>query len=201
MMREVIEESLADQFRQTGYLAFGSHDCPFSPEERARIRHLAMNDPDRFVVVSTGDTDEAVSVRVHRLLIDGDRPRATDAVLVDALLDIVAAPGKLALYENILASEPLVVRRMQAHVLAEGEFIGRHRDSESSKRYLAAVIVQLNAAEAGGGFAIYPPDRPALFLHDFTVLVTDAELEHEVMPVMAGRRCTLAFWLARAETC
>ncbi|WFU31436.1 2OG-Fe(II) oxygenase [Bradyrhizobium brasilense] len=201
MMREAIEESLADRFRQTGYLAFGSHDCPFSPEERARIRHLVMNDPDRFVVVTTGDTDEAVSVRVHRLLVDGERPRATDAVLVDALLAIVAAPGKLALYETILASDPLVVRRMQAHELAEGEFIGRHRDSESSKRYLAAVIVQLNAAEAGGAFAIYPPDRPALLLHDFTVLVTDAELEHEVTPVTAGQRCTLAFWLARAETC
>jgi 2OG-Fe(II) oxygenase superfamily len=200
-MREVIEKSLADQFRQTGYLAFGSHDCLFSLEERASIRHLAMNDPDRFVVVTTGDTDEAVSVRVHRLLIDGDKPRATDAVLVDALLAIVAAPSKLALYETILASDPLVVRRMQAHVLAEGEFIGRHRDSESSKRYLAAVIVQLNAAEAGGGFAIYPPDRPTLLLHDFTVLVTDAELEHEVRPVIAGRRCTLAFWLARAEAC
>jgi hypothetical protein len=200
-MHEVIEKSLADQFRQTGYLAFSPHDCLFSPEERASIRHLAMDDPDRFVVVTTGDTDEAVSVRVHRLLIDGDKPHATDAVLVEALLAIVAAPSKLALYEKILASDPLVVRRMQAHMLAEGEFIGRHRDSESSKRYLAAVVVQLNAAEAGGEFAIYPPDRPTLLLRDFTVLVTDAELEHEVRPVIAGRRCTLAFWLARAEAC
>lgn len=157
-----------------------------------------MSDPDRFVVVTSGDTDEAVSVRVHRLLIDGDEPRATDAVLVDALLAIVATPNKLALYEKILACEPLVVRRMQAHILAEGEFIGRHRDSDSSNRYLAAVVVQLNAAEVGGGFAIYPPDRPTLLLHDFTVLITDAELEHEVMPVITGRRCTLAFWLARA---
>ncbi|WP_316162862.1 2OG-Fe(II) oxygenase family protein [Bradyrhizobium sp. SZCCHNRI20481] len=199
MMRDVVEMSLADQFKQTGYLAFGLHDCPFSPEERASIRHLAMSDPGRFVVVTTGDTDEAVSVRVHRFLIDGDEPRATDPVLVEALLAIVASPGRLALFEKILACDPLVVRRMQAHVLCAGEFIGRHRDSDSSKRYLAAVIVQLDAAEAGGAFAIYPPDRPALLLQDFTVLVTDAELEHEVRPVLAGRRCTLAFWLARAE--
>jgi len=198
-MREVVEISLADQFKQTGYLAFGLNDCPFSPEERASIRSLTMSDPDRFIVVTTGDTDEAVSVRVHRLLIDGDEPRSTDPLLVEALLAIVASPGRLALFEKILACDPLVVRRMQAHVLCAGEFIGRHHDSESSKRYLAAVIVQLDAAEAGGGFAIYPPDRPARLLQDFTVLVTDAELEHEVRPVVAGRRCTLAFWLARAD--
>lgn len=197
-MRDVTRKQLANRFKEAGYLAFASEDSPFSIEERGLIRHLAVSDPSRFTVVNTGDTKEAAAVYVHRLLVDGDTPRSTDVRRVDALLDIVATPSKLALYGNILETDRLAVRRMQAHALASGGFIGRHRDSESSDRYLAAIVIQLDAADAGGDFVIHRPDAPTLLLHDFSVLVTDAKLEHEVSPVLAGRRHTLVFWLAQA---
>lgn len=198
-MLDYLNQTRPSHFQQTGYAVFGADDCPFVSDELIAIRGLAADDAERFVLVTTGDTDEAASVNVHRLLIDGDPPAATNEQRVEALLAIVAAPDKMAMYRDILGSGPLMVRRMQAHILTEGEFIGRHRDSESSDRYLAAVVVQLERAAAGGAFAIYPPGSDALLLSDFTVLVTDAELEHEVLPVTAGRRCTLAFWLARDD--
>lgn len=185
--------------QQEGFCVFEVDQCPFSTEEWSTIRELVLDDSSRFTVVEAGDTNEATRVFVHRLLYDGNPPVAADPPLAEALLAVIGSPARMALYEQILGTGPLMVRRAQAHILTSGGFIGRHIDSESSPHYLAAVILLLQRAKQGGAFVIYRTGKHPLELCDFSMLVTDADLPHEVLTVTDGQRCTLAFWLARAN--
>ncbi|MFK4583651.1 2OG-Fe(II) oxygenase [Bradyrhizobium ottawaense] len=185
--------------QREGFCVFSVDQCPFSTEEWSEIQELVLGDPSRFSVVNAGDTNEATRVLVHRLLHDGSPPVAVDPARAATLLTIIGSPARMALYERILGTSPLIIRRAQAHVLTSGGFIGRHIDRESSPHYLAAVILLLERSIQGGSFVIYRTSKPSLELNDFSVLITDAELPHEVLAVTEGQRCTLAFWLARAN--
>ena len=93
-----------------------------------------------------------------------------------------------------------MVRRAQAHITEQGGFISLHRDSDSSKHYVAAVVLLFNPAEEGGEFVIGHRNGARMTLPDFSMLITDADLPHEVTRVVRGERRSLAFWLADASS-
>lgn len=184
-------------YRENGYLVLQHQELPFSRAEWNSLTALALDDSRRFEIVTSGDTTEPTDVLVHRILRDGDPPQADDPELAKAVLGIVGSPERLAFYERVLGEEDLMIRRAQAHILGTAGFIGRHRDSESSPHYLAAVVLQLRPAGSGGAFAVYGVDDQPKVIDRFAMLMTDAELPHEVLPVQSGQRSSLAFWLAK----
>ncbi|AHF88265.1 hypothetical protein RLEG3_03985 (plasmid) [Rhizobium leguminosarum bv. trifolii WSM1689] len=192
-------EIKASGLRQDGFCVFERDEAPLSQNEWSAVQNAVLGDPSRFIEVASGDTSEKTRVLVHRLLRDGAPPKPVDPQIADRLMAVIGSRKCMDLYEQILDKGPLMIRRAQAHILDTGGFIGRHVDSESSPHYLAAVVLLLERAHEGGAFVIYRDEKEPLELTDFSMLITDADLPHEVLPVVAGRRCTLAFWLAQAQ--
>jgi hypothetical protein len=190
-----VPRSGQEGFVENGFAFFSREDCPFTSTEWARLRELSFSE-GQFELVTCGDTSEPTSVLVHRLLIDGNPPRVFDPTRADELIRIIGSPAKLGFLERVIRRTNLMVRRAQAHILEEGGYIACHRDSESSKHYVAAVVLQFRAAEEGGEFVIGRMDGDRMTLPVFSMLITDAELPHEVTPVLRGERRSLVFWLA-----
>lgn len=184
------------RFIDEGYAVFSAGESPFTPGECEGLRRLLFGDASRFNLVTTGDTSEPTSVYVNRLLLDGNSPKSPDKNFADDLLGIIGTSEKLQFIHRIIGKPNLMVRRAQAHILREGGYIARHRDSESSEHYVAAVVLQFEVAKEGGDFVIGRSDGSSLTLPKFWMLITDAELPHEVTSVVRGERRTLAFWLA-----
>jgi hypothetical protein len=183
-----------------GFAVYSISESPFDEAEWDRLRLLTIDEPDGFELVTSGDTKEPASVLVKRVLVDGSPPSVPHPDFAAAVLALIGTPERLAFFERAVGRSGLMIRRAQAHILPVGGYIGRHRDSESSRHYLAAVVLLLKPAEVGGHFVVHVGDgQRSHILRDFAMLITDAELPHEVTPVEAGERCTLAFWLADTD--
>jgi hypothetical protein len=191
--------SKQEAFFKNGFAIFSREGCPFTPTEWRRLRELSFS-ACHFELVTCGDTSEPTSVLVHRLLIDRKPPCGHGPARADELIRIIETPSNLGFLEGVIGRTNLVVRRAQAHILEQGGYIARHRDSESSKEYVAAVILQFRAAEEGGEFVIGCIEGDCVTLPVFSMLITDAELPHEVTPVLRGERLSLAFWLAAVSS-
>lgn len=187
-------------FEETGFAVFSQKDSPFTLTEWARLRDVAFGGEPQFELVTCGDTREPTAVLVNRLLLDGNPPIAPNKLRAQELLRIIGSPATLGFLEQLLGRSKLMVRRAQAHILERGGYIARHRDSESSKHYVAAVVLQFDRAEEGGNFVVDRGDGRDTTLPPFSMLVTTAELPHEVTPVGRGERRSLAFWLADASS-
>jgi 2OG-Fe(II) oxygenase superfamily len=188
--------TMAEQFQRSGYVLFNKGESPLSPTARARLEDLAYGDQSRFALSTAGDTNEEAFVRVHRLLHDGNPPRPADPVLMEQVMEIIGAPAMIEFYENALGRDNLMIRRAQAHIITTGGHIGRHRDDESSPHYFAAVILMFRSADEGGDFLVFGDDGTARAFNHYDMIITAAELPHEVERVEAGERRSLAFWLA-----
>jgi 2OG-Fe(II) oxygenase superfamily len=187
-------------YQRRGYLALQAGETPYSSAEWEELKHLMLNYRLRFKLAKSGDTGEAADVSVLGIVHDGNPPTDDDPALANALLRLIGSPVQMAFYERILGEKDLVIRRAQAHILGPAGFIGRHRDNESNPDYLAAVVLQLRPAERGGAFALYHPDGCTDVVDRFAMLITDADLPHEVLQVQSGQRASLAFWLAKRNS-
>ena len=116
--------------------------------------------------------------------------------LAPLVLDIIGAKDKLAFYERVTGISQLMIRRAQIHVMAPGGHVAYHRDIDSNTLYVAAVVLQFSAAAKGGEFMVHSRSNQMFRVKEFAMLMTQAELPHEVITVEKGKRVTLAFWLA-----
>ena len=189
----------AEAYRDTGLVTFSRFDSPFSADEWRELENLIPPGPAGYEYVETGDTLESTAAGVFRLLRDGNPPQIDPAAFASVVMRIIGSREKLGFYGRIIGKERLMIRRAQIHMMLPGGHLGYHKDSDSSTEYLAAVVLQFEAATQGGDFVIYRERDEEIPVRNFSVLMTHADLPHAVRRVEEGRRVTLAFWLAAGQ--
>lgn len=188
-----------DEFRNTGLIFFPLEDSPFSEEEWILMKNQIPIELSLYEHVETGDTDEPTFVSVLRLLNEGNPPNVANPSIAKKLLKIFGSKEKIAFYEQILGENDLMIRRAQVNFMSKGGYIGYHRDSDSSTHYIAAIILLFEAAVDGGKFVVYSKNESPAEFGYFTMLITHADLPHQVTEVREGQRRSLVFWLSKKE--
>ena len=186
------EQQLADK----GTLIYSGSQIPLSPEQWQTLAGLI--DAAEYDHVVSGDASEQHSVHVARFVNDVDRPRDLSP-LTGQVRDIVMSPGMLAFYSKFAGTTELCMRRCQANRLQPGDFIGIHKDQDSNPDYLATVVFHFDSVYEGGDFVTHHQKYGDAHYHPgpSTLLVNNCEVPHEVTPVTAGERLTLAVFLSR----
>jgi hypothetical protein len=193
------KEESKQVYADLGYVTFAkdSHELEFIDWDL--LTRLIPLDYGQYEYIESGDTDESTSVYVYRVLLEGNPPTLMNADVSSKILKIVGSERALKFFEELTGNKDLFIRRSQIHILPKEGHVGYHIDSHSSPHYKTAVVFQIKHADAGGEFMVYPDNKPATSVGHFDVLVTDAELPHEVKKVIAGNRISLVFWLADSK--
>jgi len=176
-----------------GTLIFDEQELPLSDSEWQQLESLVAS--SRFEHVIGGDADESHSVRVSRYFNDVTEPQALNDIALE-IEKIVMSRKMRSFYASFTGSENLCLRRCQANKMQAGDFIGMHKDQDSSPAYYATVVFHLDCAYTGGLFETcdkrrYRPDR-------HMALVNNCSISHQVTEVTSGIRLTLACFLSHS---
>jgi len=177
-------------------LLFNEEDIPLSDTQWQQLAHLLAKSDYQHVI--GGDAEEGHSVWVSRFYNDVESPEALSA-LSEEVKAIVMSTEMLAFYQQFTGTDKLCLRRCQANRLSQGDYIGLHKDQDSSPDYLATVVFHFSDAYKGGYFQIDDDDavtsrryRPTAHM----ALVNNCSIPHQVTPVESGERLTLACFLS-----
>jgi len=184
---------------QQATLLFEENDIPLNPQEWQQLADLlAKSEYDHII---GGDANESHSVWVSRYFNDVDTPEALNARSSE-IEAIVMSPKMRAFYQQFTGTENLCLRRCQANRLQKGDFIGEHKDQDSSPDYFATVVFHFSEDYRGGYFQTsdavdgtvsetqrYKP-RARM------ALVNNCSIPHQVTAVEQGERLTLACFLS-----
>lgn len=178
-----------------GTLLFTENEIPLNDQEWEQLETL-INKVEYEHVVG-GDAGEGHSVRVCRFYNDIDRPVALNEKSAE-ISAIVMSPKMKSFYRRFTGTEQLCLRRCQANLLQKGDFIGLHKDQDSSPDYFATVVFHFGSDYVGGEFVTHGETadqqyRPAAR----TALVNNCSIPHEVSAVEQGERRTLACFLSK----
>ena len=184
------------QFEEQGTLLFNDIEFPLTSEEWQHIESLL--DEVGYEHIVGGDAGEGHSVWVCRFYNDVDRPVALHARSQE-VSDIVMSPKMKAFYKQIMGTDELCLRRCQANLLNEGDYIGVHVDQDSNPDYYATVVLHFDSDYRGGEFITRDQQRGD---HSYSpykraALVNDCSIPHEVTRVESGRRRTLACFMSK----
>jgi hypothetical protein len=188
--------SLEKNFEDQGTLLFSQEDVPLDENEWRQLEQIVNSIEYEHVV--GGDAGEDHSVWVCRFYNDVDRP----AALHDKSLDvssIVMSQKMKSFYKRFVGTDDLCLRRCQANLLHEGDFIGLHKDQDSSPYYFATVVFHFGSQYVGGGFVTHDGERGDKSYHPGkrAVLANNCYIPHEVSKVEKGERKTLACFLSK----
>ena len=188
--------SAQQQFKQQGTLLFNENEVPLSAEEWQHIETL-LNEVDYEHIVG-GDAGEGHSVWVSRFYNDVERPLALQA-RSEEISNIVMSAKMKAFYKQAIGTDELCLRRCQANLLHQNDYIGVHVDQDSNPDYFATVVFHFDAPYQGGDFITRDEQRGDHSYHPQrrAVLVNDCSIPHEVSKVEAGERKTLACFLSK----
>jgi hypothetical protein len=102
-------------------------------------------------------------------------------------------------YKQIFGTDELCLRRCQANLLYEGDYIGVHVDQHSNPDYFATVVLHFDSAYRGGAFITRDPQRGDHSYRPYkrAALVNDCSIPHEVSKVESGERRTLACFMSK----
>ncbi len=176
-------------------LLFKENEIPLSDKEWQQLSVLLAN--SKYDHVIGGDANESHSVWVSRYFNDVDSPKALNALSSDVEA-IVMSPKMRRFYKQFTGTEKLCLRRCQANLLHKGDYIGDHKDQDSSPHYYATVVFHFSKNYSGGYFQTndhgcesqrYKPQA-------HTVLVNNCSIAHQVTKVEKGERLTLACFLS-----
>ena len=189
--------NLAEQFEEQGSLMFNATEIPLTSEEWLHIENL-LNEVEYKHIVG-GDAGEGHSVWVSRFYNDVDKPLALQA-RSEEISKIVMSPKMKALYKQIIGTDQLCLRRCQANLLYENDYIGVHIDQDSNPDYFATIIFHFDEQYKGGDFITRDQQRGDHSYHpqQRAVLVNDCSIPHEVSRVESGQRKTLACFLSKS---
>ena len=184
------------QFEEKGSLLFNEVELPLTQEEWRHIESL-LDDVEYEHIVG-GDAGEGHSVRVCRFYNDVDKPVALHS-RSEEISNIVMSSKMKAFYKQILGTADLCMRRCQANLLHEGDYIGVHVDQDSNPDYFATVVFHFDSEYRGGAFITRDLQRGD---HSYSpykraVLVNDCSIPHEVSRVESGERKTLACFMSK----
>lgn len=193
-----MSNTAAQKFDDQGTLLFSKDEIPLSEKEWQRLEELIHKVEYEHVV--GGDAGEGHSVRVCRFYNDVDKPVALNEKSVE-ISEIVMSKKMKAFYRRFTGTEQLCLRRCQANLLYKGDFIGLHKDQDSSPDYFATVVFHLGSDYEGGSFVTHGDYGDQNFHPTVrTALVNNCSIPHEVSVVEHGERRTLACFLSKEFT-
>jgi hypothetical protein len=176
---------------QQATLLFDKDEIPFSEQEWQQLSEL-LADSDYEHIIG-GDANESHSVWVSRYFNDVETPEALNAQSRD-IEAIVMSPKMRAFYQRFTGTDRLCLRRCQANLLQEGDYIGEHKDQDSSPDYLATIVYHFSDDYTGGYFQT--SSKHSYKPHAHMALVNNCSVPHQVTPVESGKRLTLACFLS-----
>lgn len=185
------------QFEEQGTLLFNDIEFPLTSAEWQHIESLLKEVEYEHIV--GGDAGEGHSVWVCRFYNDIDRPVALHARSQE-ISDIILSPKMKAFYQQVLGTGELCLRRCQANLLYQGDYIGVHVDQHSNPDYFATVVLHFDSEYLGGAFITRDQQRGDHSYRPYkrAALVNDCSIPHEVSMVESGERRTLACFLSKS---
>lgn len=183
-------------FEDCGTLLFAQEDVPMEEEDWQRLEEIVNNVDYEHVV--GGDAGEGHSVWVCRFYNDVDKPVALNEKSFD-VSSIVMSQKMKAFYKQFTGTDDLCLRRCQANLLHKDDYIGLHKDQDSSPCYFATVVFHFGSQCSGGDFVSHDVKRGDKSYHPLkrSVLVNNCSIPHEVLKVEEGERKTLACFLSK----
>lgn len=193
-----MSNAVAQQFDDLGTLLFSKDEIPLSEKEWQQLE--ALINMVEYEHVVGGDAGEGHSVRVCRFYNDVDRPVALNEKSAEISAIVMSSKMK-TFYRHFTGTDQLCLRRCQANLLHEGDFIGLHKDQDSSPDYFATVVFHFGSEYSGGAFVTHGEGGDQHY-HPTThaALVNNCSIPHEVSVVEHGERRTLACFLSKEFT-
>lgn len=176
---------------QQATLLFNEDEIPFTEQEWRQLSALLAGSEYEHII--GGDADESHSVWVSRYFNDVETPEALNAQSRE-IEAIVMSPKMRAFYQRFTGTDWLCLRRCQANLLQEGDYIGEHKDQDSSPDYLATIVYHFSDDYTGGYFqtSLNQSYKPLAHM----ALVNNCSVPHQVTRVESGKRLTLACFLS-----
>jgi len=195
MSKTLNNEKLKEAFVRTGALIFDQNDVPLSETQWDSLESFTRQSDYEHVI--GGDAGEGHSVYVSRFVNDVVEP-ADLLPQASAVKEIVMSDAMMSFYQSFIGDMPLCLRRCQANLLKDHDFIGRHIDQHSNIDYIASVVFHFNSDYSGGDFVSQPNTAGEIKFHPepHSIVVNRGDVCHEVEPVVAGERRTLACFLS-----
>ena len=177
-------------------LVFAEDEIPLTEQEWQRLGVLLSDSEYEHIV--GGDANEGHSVWVSRYFNDIESPEALNALSSD-IEAVVMSPKMRAFYQRFAGTDMLCLRRCQANRLNKGDFIGEHKDQDSSPEYMATIVFHFSDNYSGGYFQtrnVTTKKQQSYKPSARMALVNNCSIPHQVTPVERGERLTLACFLS-----
>lgn len=201
--------------QQQETLVFEEQQLPLSHQEWQQLADIMLKSDYQHIV--GGDANESHSVWVSRYHNDVESPQAL-SVLSDDIEAIVMSNKMRNFYQKFTGTNKLCLRRCQANRLRQGDYIGVHKDQDSSPEYLATIVFHFSDDYTGGYFQTHVDENVQRFckkhFYKFRsnkrqtykpksykpkahmALVNSCSVPHQVTKVESGERLTLACFLS-----
>lgn len=176
---------------QQATLLFEEDEIPLTEQEWQRLGDLLAQ--SKYEHIIGGDADESHSVWVSRYFNDIETPEALNG-LSEHIEAIVMGPRMRNFYRSFTGTDNLCLRRCQANRLQKGDYIGEHKDQDSSPDYLATIVFHFSDDYSGGRFQTSEQQSYKPRAH--MALVNNCSVPHQVTRVDSGERLTLACFLS-----
>ena len=172
-------------------ILFDENEIPLTKGEWRDLLALLVSSEYEHII--GGDANESHSVWVSRYYNDIGTPKALNDFSVEVAA-IIMSPKMLRFYKQFAGTEKLCLRRCQANRMFKGDYIGEHKDQDSSPDYLATIVFHFSEGYTGGFFVTEGGKRhkPAVNM----ALVNNCSVPHLVTNVESGERLTLACFLS-----
>jgi len=180
---------------QQATLLFEEDEIPLTKEEWQQLAALLASSEYEHII--GGDANESHSVWVSRYFNDVKTPEALNVLSKD-IEAIVMSPRMRAFYQRFTGTDQLCLRRCQANRLQTGDYIGEHKDQDSSPDYLATIVFHFSDDYTGGYFQTSAQQSYKPKAH--MALVNNCSIPHQVTKVESGERLTLACFLSTSFT-
>ena len=192
-----VKNGLKYDIEQQPTLMFEQGEVPLTEQEWQKLSTILESSDYEHII--GGDANESHSVWVSRYFNDVVSPKALNEQS-EEVAAIVMSPKMRDFYKQFTGTEQLCLRRCQANRLLEGDYIGEHKDQDSSPDYFATVVFHFSPEYSGGYFQTGSDDQGAETKsykpETRAVLVNNCSVPHQVTPVEKGERLTLACFLS-----
>ena len=192
-----VQNEVMYDIEQQPTLMFEQDDVPLTEQEWQQLADILGRSDYEHII--GGDANESHSVWVSRYFNDVVSPKALSEQS-EEVAAIVMSPKMRNFYKQFTGTDQLCLRRCQANRLLEGDYIGEHKDQDSSPDYFATVVFHFSPDYSGGYFQTGSDERGGESKrykpNGKTVLVNNCSVPHQVTPVEKGERLTLACFLS-----